>query len=490
MKEKLVIYWTRRDFRLRDNRALLSAVLNAKKENIKFLPVFIIEPYMTQGNPKEQFGYPSRYFLSKAIPLFSKNFKQFLLIKEKPASFFLKLAKTYELEIYVNEDVYPDFYKQLKKIKNSSINIKLFRDQITVDKNTKTSMKDIYSVFTPFKKAVWQSFINEKEDKIPSFEGLSFFNPENFKFKTLNPKNQKEILALFSDKESILIDSEVINLKDILNTNRNLENNYFSEEEALNHFRKFLKNKLSKYDEKRDYLDNENTSRMSLALAWGLVSSRTLVKLIQKHFKKNFENPLSFLESDKGPLQFISELIWREFYKYLLFHNPNLLNKPFQKKFENIKWINQKEALERFKLWIKGETGYAIVDAAMNELQATGYMHNRARMIVSSILTKNLGVSWLWGQEYFREMLIDLDEASNNGGWQWGASVGADPKPIRIFNPYLQASNYDPDNVYQNKWLSKEYLTNPPKPIIEHKDARELALERYGLSKNIKNRNY
>jgi deoxyribodipyrimidine photo-lyase len=119
----------------------------------------------------------------------------------------------------------------------------------------------------------------------------------------------------------------------------------------------------------------------------------------------------------------------------------------------------------------------------MNELATTGYMHNRARMIVSSVLTKNLGVNWLWGQEYFRAMLIDLDEASNNGGWQWGASVGADPKPIRIFNPYLQAENYDKDNKYQNKWLSKEYLSNPPLPIIEHKDARREALKRYGLSK-------
>ena len=111
-------------------------------------------------------------------------------------------------------------------------------------------------------------------------------------------------------------------------------------------------------------------------------------------------------------------------------------------------------------------------------------------MIVASILTKNLGVDWRWGQEYFRAMLIDLDEASNNGGWQWGASVGADPKPIRIFNPYLQAENYDKKNVYQNKWLSKEYFDANIPPIIEHKDAREQALKRYGLSKDAGARDY
>jgi deoxyribodipyrimidine photo-lyase len=121
-------------------------------------------------------------------------------------------------------------------------------------------------------------------------------------------------------------------------------------------------------------------------------------------------------------------------------------------------------------------------------------MHNRARMIVASVLSKNLGVDWRWGQEYFRAMLIDLDEASNNGGWQWAASVGADPKPIRIFNPYLQAENFDPDGTYQKKWLSKKadsekYFSNI-KPIVDHKQARAEALKRYGLDKNSESKDY
>jgi deoxyribodipyrimidine photo-lyase len=144
--------------------------------------------------------------------------------------------------------------------------------------------------------------------------------------------------------------------------------------------------------------------------------------------------------------------------------------------------VPEREALKRFTLWIQGKTGYTIVDAAMVELARTGWMHNRARMIVASVLTKNLGVDWRWGQEYFRAMLIDLDEVSNNGGWQWGASVGADPKPIRIFNPYLQAENYDKEGVYQKKWLGAERLMEELEPIVPHKEARAAALARYGLS--------
>jgi deoxyribodipyrimidine photo-lyase len=132
---------------------------------------------------------------------------------------------------------------------------------------------------------------------------------------------------------------------------------------------------------------------------------------------------------------------------------------------------------------VQGKTGYPLVDAAMMQLAKTGWMHNRTRMVVASVLTKNLGVDWRWGQEYFRAMLLDLDEASNNGGWQWGASVGADPKPIRIFNPYLQAENYDPQNIYQDKWLGAENIDSTP-PLVPHKQAREEALIRYGLSGN------
>jgi deoxyribodipyrimidine photo-lyase len=193
---------------------------------------------------------------------------------------------------------------------------------------------------------------------------------------------------------------------------------------------------------------------------------------------------------NEGSGVWLSELIWRDFYAQIMANFPHAMARSFKPEYDAIKWEHGPHAHKLFDAWCQGRTGYPLVDAAMMQLAKTGWMHNRSRMIVASVLTKNLGVDWRWGQEYFRAMLIDLDEASNNGGWQWGASVGADPKPIRIFNPYLQAANYDKKNVYQNKWLSKEYFDANIPPIIEHKDAREQALKRYGLSKDAGARDY
>lgn len=273
---------------------------------------------------------------------------------------------------------------------------------------------------------------------------------------------------------------------------------YTTEAEALKRFSDYLTSgDLDAYKKNRDSLELDaanadeartaytgKTSKMSLALGWGLVSARTLMQMMQKHFDESFDNPFSTRVSE-GALTYISELIWREFYRYQLFHRPDLMDTEFQKKFQGtIQWVDTETAQARFVAWIKGETGYPIVDAAMKQLAETGWMHNRSRMIVASILTKNFGVDWRWGQEYFRAVLIDLDEASNNGGWQWGASVGADPKPIRIFNAELQAKNYDASGAYQDRWLRSEgtfSLSAPSVPIIEHKQAREEALKRYGL---------
>lgn len=479
MKQNLIMYWSRRDFRLRDNRALGNAVNRAKETDGLLLPVFIIEPYMTSGDPSFQFGYPSRYFLAQTLPLFAQQFPEFAIIHDKPVSFFKRLAKKYTIEIYVNEDIHPDFYVQIRKIREQGISIKLFRDQMTVSKETVTGSGKRYSVFTPFKNSVWKSFVNEHEDKTPSFSHVNFADSKHLEIKTIAHDAEK-ILGLFSKKEACSVDDYFIDIKDMKLPSRNLEDWYYSEEQALLHFKTFLK-KINVYKDARDILADDGTSKMSLALTWGLVSARTLVALIKKHSGHTFENPLSSQSSLQGSIHFISELIWREFYKYLYFHNPKLFSQPFQEKFNHIKWVPKKLAQQRFSAWIQGKTGYPIVDAAMMQLVQTGWMHNRARMIVASVLTKNLGVDWRWGQEYFRAMLIDLDEASNNGGWQWSASVGADPKPIRIFNPYLQAKNYDSNNTYQNTWLSDEYRLNPPKPIVPHEEARADALNRYGL---------
>ncbi len=530
--KKIIIYWSRRDFRLGDNPALHNAVSDChdNKENL-FLPIFILEDYMLEAKTNFQFGYPSRIFLSQAIPKFAKHFDNFLLLKGQAANIIIKLEKSlremypeYEIEIFVNEDIYIDFYKQIEKIKKHNINIKVFVDQLTVNKNTVSGTGTKYSVFTPFKKNVWQEFLNSETLEKVNLKNINYLSESSLEkildkdFKTVEI-TQEKIFTEFSKNRKFEImdyktqDKHVLDVDDLISEKPDLQEWYFDEKEAAERLDFFVKNLLKNYKENRDSLENDvsensnnkekvplgKTSKLSVALAWGLISARQIKQKIKEEFgESKFEQEflnINWFDKDisvekSSILSYLSELVWREFYKYLLFHNPNLMDEEFQEKFKfKVEWIEEKEALKRFKAWTCGETGYKIVDAAMLQLAKTGHMHNRARMIVASVLTKNLGVDWRWGQEYFRATLIDLDEASNNGGWQWGASVGADPKPIRIFNPYLQAENYDKHGEYQKKWLGDEkYFFDLP-PMVEHKVAREEALKRYGLDndKNIDN---
>ncbi len=529
-KNKLIVYWTRRDFRLHDNPALHEAVKLSRAENIPFLPLYILEDYMLEANPLFQFGYPSRYFISKALPEYLHKFSKSMVLRGKAASLLKKLSKSFDIQIFVNEDVHPDFYKQIEKLKSAGVKINVLTDALTIDRDTLTGTGNMYSVFTPFKNNVWSSFMNSKT--FPNVHGLNDVHKgdeEKVKFCSNDylENIKTAIKARFGEKSCIeTSDVKYENLIKIFSSERiikvgkhkidlskhtslpDLSMWYFDEDTALDIFDRYLKSgNMSEYKQNRDSLEKDvseelikgiklygKTSKMSVALAWGLVSPRTLVQKIKKHFDHDFANPLS-PDSDLGAVTFLSELIWREFYKYLYFHNPELSDTEFQAKFRGkIDWVEDKVALERFIAWIEGRTGYPIVDASMKQLEKTGWMHNRSRMIVASILTKNLGVDWRWGQEYFRAVLIDLDEASNNGGWQWGASVGADPKPIRIFNPTLQANNYDASHAYRDKWLNDRssdagFFKQETVPIVEHKKARDEALERYKLG-GIKPRDY
>ncbi len=474
----LHIYWSRRDFRLEDNHALYNCLKENREEGGLFLPLFILEDYMTQGDPNFQYSYTSRVLLSKILPQFAENFEQFNIIKGKTCKVLTKLSKTYIVKVYVNDDIHPDFYKQINKLRKSGLEINVYQDVLTVSKETKTITGNYYSIFTPFKNNVLESFINStitpKSNPNKDIKYLQKKEIEKIFPKTHIVKNaEKDMLKEFTDTRFIKVGKNTIDLDQLIERPR-LDHVYTTEKETLSIFKKYIKNDgLLNYKDKRDFLKNTN-SDMAIGLTWGLTSARILLREIKNHHE-NLNN--------EGIQTYISELVWREFYKYILFHNPTVLNEEFQKRYRNkIDWRENKEALKFFKLWIQGKTGYDIVDASMRELASTGQMHNRSRMIVASILTKNLGIDWRWGQEYFRAILADLDDASNNGGWQWSASVGSDPKPIRIFNPYAQAENYDQDRKYRNKWLDKDY--DIKEPIIEHKLARNEALIRYGLMNN------
>jgi deoxyribodipyrimidine photo-lyase len=495
MKKKLVIYWSRRDFRLEDNPALHEAIEMCRATEALFLPLFILEDYMRAGNADSQFGYPSRYIVAKALPAYAMHFSNFLILKGKAAESIItlcsSLTSTYDIEVFVNEDVYIDFYTQVEKIRDAAITVHVLIDQLTVSRETKSEAGNYYSVFTPFKKAVWKEFLQS-----PVLEKVDLKNIPCFPIDQIDPalrsarveQSFESLWNEFSKNRSFKAGDTVYGVNELLNFTPDfdlLDTFYYTEEEATKRFAKFLDTTIIAYKDRRDFLNEEGTSRMSIGLAWGLISARTLKSAIQEKCKHDFIEfgyTKEIPDAYNGATHFISELIWREFYKYLLFQNPSLLHTEFQSKFRGtIDWVTGAVAHKRFSAWVQGKTGYPIVDAAMMQLAKSGWMHNRARMVVASVLTKNLGVDWRWGQEYFRAMLLDLDEASNNGGWQWGASVGADPKPIRIFNPYLQAENYDADGLYQKSCLDADYVSSAS-PLVPHKEAREEALERYGLN--------
>lgn len=477
---------------MHDNKALSGAVAGCAGGAGQLLPVFVLENYMTRADSDSQFGYPSRYMIAHAVPKFAEQFQVFVAIRGKGAQSLIRLAQQLVSEfesitIHVNEDVYSDFTKQVAKIKRAGIAIQVYQDRLTVPHDTVTVQGNVYSVFTPFRNAVWGGFVNATVAKKPNLDAVEYLSVQHFsKIKHTIECTPDAIWNACSHQRTMLAGDVEYNLDVVLDTIPDLTGWYIDEDAAHKHFTRFLRSHLGNYNDRRDGLGVDGTSHMSVALAWGLVSARMLVHAIRKHFDCEFVSPYSTTDN-LGAIQYISELIWREFYAYLLFHNPALMHMEFQQKFRNtIRWTDNIHAHQYFTAWMKGETGYPVVDAAMKEIQLTGVMHNRARMIVSSFLTKHLGVDWRWGQEYFRAMLIDIDECSNNGGWQWGASVGADPKPIRIFNPTLQADKYDRDFAYRTKWLGDSF---DPKhyrdPIVEHKQARSNALARYASSATV-----
>ncbi len=239
--------------------------------------------------------------------------------------------------------------------------------------------------------------------------------------------------------------------------------------------------KVSAYGDDRDIPSKEGTSRLSIYFKNGsLTTTQVIAHLGLSYFEK---------KSVDGKAKYFSEIIWREFYYYILFHFPHVETQAFQSRFENLKWENNPEF---FEAWKAGKTGFPLVDAGMRQLQTTGWMHNRVRMVVASFLTKDLLIDWRWGERYFMEKLLDGDLAPNNGGWQWAASTGCDPQPyFRIFNPYLQSEKFDPNGDYIRKFVPEllyvpdsrihqpEGVRNYPAPIVNHSEQREKALRLY-----------
>ncbi len=424
---KISIFWFRRDLRLKDNHGLFQALESGKK----VLPIFIFDEDildLLENKSDKRVDFIVQALKTLNSFLKSKN-KGIKIFKGKPLEIYKKLTENYEIEaVYSNEDYEPYAIKRDQEIADflasKNINFHQFKDQVIFHKDEIVKAdKKPYTVYTPYSKLWLNEFQRIDLQGFPSEKKLD--NLLDIPFEELKIEDigfQKTDLA-------------------------------FEVPEADLHI-------IKTYEETRNFPAVKGTTQLGVHLRFGTISVRKLAKIAK-------ENNLTFLK----------ELIWREFFMQILYHFPKVVNHSFKSKYDAIPWENNPEFLEK---WKAGKTGFSIVDAGMRELNATGFMHNRVRMITASFLIKHLLTDWRIGEAYFAEKLMDYDLSANNGNWQWCASSGCDAAPyFRIFNPDEQQKKFDPDFKYIKKWIPEFGTKYYPKPIVEHKKAREKVLKVY-----------
>ena len=426
--KSITIFWFRRDLRIEDNCGFFHAL----KENKSVLPIFIFDEnilkHFSNDDPRVEFIYNSLMSLNN---VFKKNKSSIEIYKGKPEKVFKELLlKTYKIKsVYFNKDYEPYAIERDEKIKklliSKKINVFDFKDHVIYEKNEITKADGSpYRVYTPYSKLWLNKFLSESVVRYESENHLDslvkFENVNKLSFEGLGLK--KSLIKIHQYKVDI----------------------------------SFINN----YESRRNFPIHE-TSKLGVYLRFGKLSIRDIVLLASK------SNNYTFLK----------ELIWREFFIQILWHFPYTIEKSFKPKYDSIKWTNDKI---KFKLWCQGKTGFPLVDAGMIELNSTGFMHNRVRMLVGSFLCKHLLIDWRWGEAYFAKKLLDYEAASNIGNWQWVAGCGVDSAPyFRIFNPTEQIKKFDKDFEYIKKWIPNYNSKNYIEPIVNHKDARALCLKIY-----------
>ena len=468
------IIWFRRDVRLADNPALSAGV-----ERGEVVPVFVIDPKLVQS---ERAGEKRVAWLVANLRTLDESLRergsQLIVRRGDPASVIWKLAQeTQSTQVLLNLEVSP-----YARTRDRRVALELDKNGLTVeafDDITLHHPEDVvtmtgrpYQVFTAFKRA-WLALPK------PSAEETSTM-PETLAV-SIPP-----VESLPLDFGEVAIDLPTA-----------------GEAAAINRLNDFLEETVFGYSEGRNLLDRAATSFLSPYLRFGAISIR------QAYWGAQAAIDLAEDAAAKaGAESWLNELIWREFYMALLYHFPHTIQRPLREQYTNFAWLADDEA---FAAWCEGRTGYPVVDAAMRCLNTTGWLHNRARMIVASFLTKDLLIDWRRGEQYFMQQLIDGDSAANAGGWQWAAGVGADAQPFfRVFNPTLQGQRFDPDGTFVRQWLPElarvpDRLVhepwkmtsleqreagclighNYPAPIIDHHFARNRALQHYRIS-NVK----
>jgi len=430
MHTKVHLFWFRRDLRLQDNAGLYHAL----RSGIPVVPVFIFDKHILDKleDPSDR----RVSFIHAAITAMQVELEQLGSSLEvyygKPEEVFKQLVTKYKVEtVFLNHDYEPYARERDagigEMLLEHGVSMQTFKDQVIFEKLevVKDDGKP-YTVFTPYSRK-WKAKLTA--DHLTAFSTEKYFNH-------------------FHQQKPLSIPS--------------LQSMGFIDQGQPFPTKKLKESIIENYTTNRDFPGLENgTSKMGVHLRFGTISIRVLAKKA-KELNETYLN----------------ELIWRDFYHTILWNYPKLGNgASFKPEYDRIEWRNNED---EFKCWCEGNTGYPIVDAGMRELNATGFMHNRVRMIVASFLTKHLLIDWRWGEAYFAQKLLDFDLAANNGGWQWASSSGCDAAPyFRVFNPYLQTEKFDKDLKYIRKWVPEFQEFNYPKPIVAHEFARKRVLEVY-----------
>ena len=428
METAINIFWFRRDLRLDDNCGLFNALSSDKK----VLPIFIFDEDILNKLPKDD----SRVsFLHQEL----ENIQEQLLkinssisvFHGKPVEIFKDLLEKYSIDtVFTNHDYEPYAIKRDLEIKDflesKNSNFKTFKDQVIFER-AEIVKKDgtAYKVYTPYSKKWIEAFQLQRIQFFPSEEKLeNLIKNETHQFLSLE---EIGFIASSIKVASYKVDATLIDT----------------------------------YEETRNFPAKNSTSRLGTHLRFGTVSIR---KMVDKASKSNNNT-------------FLKELIWREFFMQILWHFPHTTKESFKPQYDRILWRNNEE---EFNAWCKGKTGYPLVDAGMRELNQTGFMHNRVRMLVGSFLCKHLLIDWRWGEAYFAEKLHDYEQSSNIGNWQWVAGTGVDASPyFRVFNPTTQILKFDKNLEYINKWVPDFQELTYSKEIVDHKIARERCLKTY-----------
>ncbi len=423
----MTIFWFRRDLRLEDNVGLFQAL----QDDATVLPIFIFDQTILNELPKDDARVTFIHDLvTKIQSELQKNGKSLAVFQGTPLAIFEQLIHENSIEkVYANSDYEPYARKRDKEIfqlfKQHAIEFKVSKDQVIFEKNE--VVKDDgspYVVFTPYSKKWKENFKNIRLIHYPSENNLAKIATHSYSFLSL---------------KDIGFEKSAISVTPFDISNQLIQN----------------------YEATRNFPALNKTSYLGIYLRFGAVSIR---KIIEKAIQEKNET-------------FWNELIWREFFMQILWHFPHTINASFRPKYDAIQWENNEDL---FQKWCNGQTGYPFVDAGMRELNTTGHIHNRVRMIVASFLCKHLLIDWKWGETYFAQKLLDYEQASNVGNWQWAAGSGVDAAPyFRIFNPTEQVKKFDKDLKYIKKWIPELETSKYPKPIVDHKEAREKCLKVY-----------